>query len=128
MTVTCTLVTSGTASMGRRCRATTAATATMPLATSTTPRRRTANAINPASPLTGAPSRCTVSRTVDPLALRAGRSRSLADARSTQELALEQERAVGHDRFALGEALADLDQLAARGAELYGARVVHALA
>src|SRR5437667_9970001 len=35
-----------------------------------------------ATALTGAPSRCTRSKPFDPLALRAGRSRSLADARS----------------------------------------------
>src|SRR6185312_1258165 len=36
--------------------------------------------------LTGAPCRCTVRKTIDPLALRAARSRSLADARSRRFL------------------------------------------
>src|SRR6478736_3781693 len=36
--------------------------------------------------LIGAPCRCTMSKTIDPLALRAGRSRSLAGARSLGQL------------------------------------------
>src|SRR6476620_9894019 len=53
------------------------------------------------APLIGAPSRCTM-RMVDPLALRAGRSRSLADARSQRRQRLDRGRyfVAAHDDHA----------------------------
>src|SRR5439155_18566698 len=50
--------------------------------------------------LIGAPYRCTMRKTVDPLALRAGRSRSLADARSRARLREQRAKVVAEDEAA----------------------------